>query len=43
MLTARREQYKVKDLSCLDQFLVMAFAQLTTRKSLRGIEINLRL
>jgi transposase len=42
MVTAHRAQYKVKDFSCLDQFLVLAFAQLTTRESLRDIEINLR-
>ncbi len=28
----------VKNFSCLDQFLVMAFAQLTFRESLRDIE-----
>jgi transposase len=33
---------KVKDFSCLDQFLAMAFAQLTHRESLRDIQINLR-
>ncbi len=32
----------LKAFSCLDQFLVLAFAQLTTRESLRDIEINLR-
>jgi len=37
-----RGDYKVKDFSCLDQFLAMAFAQLTWRESLRDIEINLR-
>ena len=30
--------YKVKSFSCLDQFLCMAFAQLTYRESLRDIE-----
>src|SRR3989338_8796033 len=30
--------YKVQSFSCLDQFLVMAFAQLTYRESLRDIE-----
>ena len=30
--------YKVKDFTCRDQFLAMAFAQLTLRSSLRGIE-----
>ena len=34
--------YKVKDFSCLDQFLSMAFAQLTYRSSLRDIETCLR-
>jgi hypothetical protein len=34
--------HKVKDFSCLDQFLAMAFAQLTYRESLRDIEMNLR-
>ena len=35
------ERY-VKRFSCLDQFLVMAFAQLTHRESLRDIEACLR-
>lgn len=30
--------YKVKSFSCMDQFLCMAFAQLTYRESLRDIE-----
>src|SRR5699024_10201779 len=34
--------YKTKSFSCLDQFLVMAFAQLTYRESLRDIEASLR-
>jgi len=34
--------YKVQDFSCLDQFLCMAFAQLTYRESLRDIESCLR-
>jgi hypothetical protein len=34
--------YKVKSFSCLDQFLCMAFAQLTFRESLRDIETCLR-
>jgi len=42
MVAARRAQHKVQDFSCLDQFLVLAFAQLTARESLRDIEINLR-
>jgi hypothetical protein len=33
---------KVKSFSCLDQFLCMAFAQLTYRESLRDIEVCLR-
>jgi hypothetical protein len=34
--------FKVKSFSCLDQFLCMAFAQLTFRESLRDIEVCLR-
>jgi len=34
--------YKVRGFSCLDQFLCMAFAQLTYRESLRDIESCLR-
>ena len=34
--------YKVKSFSCMDQFLSMAFAQLTYRESLRDIETCLR-
>lgn len=41
-VAAHRGEYKVKDFSCLDQFLAMAFAQLTYRESLRNIEVNLR-
>lgn len=41
-VSAHRGQHKVKDFSCLDQFLAMAFAQLTYRESLRDIEVNLR-
>jgi hypothetical protein len=37
-----RGEHKVKDSSCLDQFFAIAFAQLTYRESLRGIEVNLR-
>jgi hypothetical protein len=33
-----RGNYKVKAFSCWDQFLCMAFAQLTFRESLRDIE-----
>lgn len=34
--------YKVKRFKCLDQYLCMAFAQLTYRESLRDIEVCLR-
>ena len=34
--------YKIKHFTCLDQFLSMAFAQLTFRESLRDIEACLR-
>ena len=37
-----RGDYKVQSFSCLDQFLCMAFAQLTYRESLRDIEACLR-
>jgi hypothetical protein len=37
-----RGAYRVRRFSCLDQFLCMAFAQLTYRESLRDIEICLR-
>jgi hypothetical protein len=37
-----RGHYKVKSFSCLDQYLCMAFAQLTYRESLRDIEVCLR-
>ena len=37
-----RGHYKVQSFSCLDQFLCMAFAQLTYRDSLRDIEAGLR-
>jgi hypothetical protein len=35
-------EHKVKRFSCLDQYLCMAFAQLTYRESLRDIEACLR-
>ena len=35
-------EHKVKQFSCLDQYLCMAFAQLTYRESLRDIEACLR-
>jgi len=37
-----RGNYKVQSFSCFDQFLCMAFAQLTYRESLRDIEVCLR-
>ena len=37
-----RGNFKVKEFSCLDQYLCMAFAQLTYRESLRDIEACLR-
>jgi len=41
-VTRYRGDYKVKSFSCMDQFLSMAFAQLTYRESLRDIEACLR-
>ena len=41
-VTRHRGDYKVQNFTCMDQFLTMAFAQLTYRESLRDIEINLR-
>jgi hypothetical protein len=35
-------EYRVKSFSCLDQYLCMAFAQLTYRESLRDIQACLR-
>ena len=35
--------HKIKTFSCLDQYLAMAFAQLTGRESLRDIEVCLRI
>jgi len=35
-------EYRVRDFSCFDQFLCLAFAQLTYRESLRDIETCLR-
>ena len=37
-----RGNYKLRGFSCLDQFLCLAFAQLTFRESLRDIEACLR-
>ena len=42
MVERHRAQHKVKEFTCLDQFLALSFAQLTWRESLRDIEINLR-
>lgn len=41
-VAAHRGEHKVNDFSCLDQFLAMAFEQLTYRESLRDMEVNLR-
>lgn len=35
-----RGVYKIKNFSCLDQFLCVAFAQLTYWESLRDIELD---
>jgi hypothetical protein len=42
IVTRYKGEHKVKSFSCLDQFLCMAFAQLTFRESLRDIETCLR-
>jgi len=34
--------YKIKTFTCMDQYLCMAFAQITFRESLRDIEVCLR-
>jgi Domain of unknown function (DUF4372) len=41
-VTRYRGHHKVQSFSCLDQYLSMAFAQLTYRESLRDIEACLR-
>jgi len=41
-VTRYRGEHKVHSFSCLDQFLCMAFAQLTARESLRDLEGCLR-
>lgn len=41
-VTRYQGDYKVKKFTCLDQYLCMAFAQITYRESLRDIEICLR-
>lgn len=42
LVSRYRGHYKVKSFSCMDQYLCMAFAQLTFRESLRDIEACLR-
>jgi len=42
LVTKYRGDFNVRTFSCLDQFLCMAFAQLTYRESLRDIEACLR-
>lgn len=37
-----RGNFSVKSFTCMDQFRIMAFAQLTYRESLRDIEVCLR-
>ena len=41
-VTKYQGDYRIKNFSCLDQFLSLAFAQLTYRESLRDIESCLR-
>ena len=41
-VTRHQGDYKVKKFTCFDQYLCMAFAQITYRESLRDIEICLR-
>ncbi len=41
-VTRYQGDYKVKKFTCLDQYLCMAFAQITYRESLRDIEVCLR-
>ncbi|KKL70667.1 hypothetical protein LCGC14_2102620 [marine sediment metagenome] len=41
-VTRYQGNYHIKTFSCFDQFLCMAFAQLTYRESLRDIEVCLR-
>ena len=41
-VTRYEGDYRVRELSCLDQFYAMAFAQLSFRESLRDIELCLR-
>ena len=42
LVSKYRGDFNVRTFSCLDQFLCMAFAQLTSRQSLRDIEACLR-
>ena len=42
IVTRHHGDYKVQSFSCWDQFLCLAFAQLTYRESLRDIEVCLR-
>src|SRR5215510_2639020 len=42
LVSKYRGDFNVRTFSCLDQFLCMAFAQLTYRKSLRDVEACLR-
>ena len=42
IVARHRGHYKVQSFSCWDQFLCLAFAQLTYRESLRDIEVCLR-
>ena len=42
LVTKYRGDFNVRSFSCLDQFLSMAFAQVTYRESLRDIEACLR-
>ncbi len=42
IVARHRGDYKVQSFSCWDQFLCLAFAQVTYRESLRDIEVCLR-
>jgi len=42
IVAKRRGNHRVRNFTCMDQFLTMAFAQLTGRESLRDIETCLR-
>jgi hypothetical protein len=43
LILDRSTKHKVKDFSCLDQFLALSFPQLIARESLLNIKINLRM